>query len=259
MFLSCATTALGQSVNKDQLIRDAVANELRSPLITQNCTYQYHRQVSAKQETLLMVKSSDLVVGKLVRIGNTPVSQAQEEKEDQHLRLLLTNSSAREDERTRQQKLENDMRSLVQAIPQAFHFTQRQTEIGSAGHHLVHFDFEPAVGFRPSSASMELLRGMSGTMVIDAAQQQIVKFDAQLFRDVDFGWGILVHLNKGGNLSLDRDVGLSSNIREFSLNVTGRILLLKKLEIHSSFDHFACFRRPIALASAVAMLTRPGD
>jgi hypothetical protein len=96
-------------------------------------------------------------------------------------------------------------------------------------------------------------------MVVDAAKSQILQFNAHLFQDVDFGWGMLVRLKKGGNLFFQRDPaeGNSSNIRELSMNVNGRILLFRKLEIHWTFDHFACFREPVALASAVAMLTSP--
>ena len=206
-----------------------------------------------------MVKSTELVVGKLVQIGNAPVSQEHLDEEDERLRELLTNPHEQEHRRKQQQKFEDRMRALVQAIPRAFRFTQAQTEAGPQGHTLVHLAFEPAPDFKPDSIDLEILRGLSGTIVIDSTRKQIVRLEAQLFRDVDFGWGILVRLNKGGNLFFDRESadGMTTNIRGFSLNATGKVLLLRNLEVHWNFDHFAYFHQPITLRSAINILTNP--
>jgi hypothetical protein len=258
-YVLCCTPALAQQVTPDpkELVRQAVANELASPFVTENCTYQYHRIVSGKQETRLMIKSSDLVVGKLVRVGTAPVSHDEETREDQRLRSLLENPLEQDRERKRQRKLESDLRALLGAMPEAFRYTQTQTEMDPQHRLLVHVAFQPAPDFKPASLDQEVLRGMMGTMVIDDAGKQIVRVEAQLFRNVDFGWGVLMHLYKGGTLLLDRDPAAqaASNIRVFALNVNGRILLLKQLEIRWSFDHFACFHHDLSLASAIAMLT----
>lgn len=242
-----------------ELIRQSVANELASNFVTQNCSYQYHRQVSGKLETLLMINSSELLIGKLVRVDHAAIPRDREEKEDSRLRDLLANSSEQAEQRKQQRRFEDRMRALVEAIPQAFEFTETQTEIGPEKHKWVHFAFRPAADFKPPSVDLEILRGLAGTMVVDATRSQILQFNAHLFRDVDFGWSVLVRLKKDSNLFFQRDPaeGNSSNIRELSLNVNGRILLLRKLQIHWTFDHFACFREPVALASAVAMLTSP--
>lgn len=206
-----------------------------------------------------MIKSSELVIGKLVRVDNVPVSQSREEKEDEHLRGLLASSHEQKEQRIEQQKLEDQMHALLEAIPHAFQFTETGTEMSSERHKLVHLKFQPAADFKPPSVELEVLHGLEGTMIVDATRKQIVKLEAHLFRDVDFGWGILVRLDRGGTLTFDRDPTdeRASNIREFSLDVNGRVLLLKRVEIQWKFDHFSCFRQPIALSSAVAMLTSP--
>jgi hypothetical protein len=246
------------STSVQELVRQAVATELSSPLVTQNCTYEYQREVSGKRETLFMVKTSNLVVGKVVGVDNARVSDDQEQKEDARLRHLLQSSSEQEQLRKKQHRFEQFMRELVEALPDAFHYTKVPIQ-GAPGAHLTQLAFQPAPEFHPARTSLELLRGLSGTMVIDNQTKQIVKFEANLFRDIDFGWGIVVHLNRGGNLRLERELTGQphSNIRSFSVNTQGRILLLKKLEIHWSFDHFGYLRRNLDLATAVDMLTTP--
>jgi hypothetical protein len=242
-----------------ELISQAVANELKSPFVTQNCTYQYHRQASGGQETRFMIKTSDLIVGKLISVGDVPVSQDQEDKEDRRLQALLTDSRQQDRQRREQEKFEDQMRALIQAIPQAFQFTKTETEAGPDGSSLVHFSFQPSPDFKPANIDLELLRGLAGTMVIDTKGKQITNLQAHLFRDVDFGWGILVRLNKGGTFVLARQpAGVSpTDLREFSLDVSGRVLVLKKFAVRWNFDHFACFREPVALTSAIRMLTNP--
>jgi hypothetical protein len=246
-----------QAAGPQQLVRQAVANELASPFFTGNCTYQYHREVSGTEETRFMVKSSELVVGKLLRINGTPLSPDREQSEDRRLRELLDDPQKQERERRQQQRFEHQARALVEALPTAFRYTQMQFETGSHGQSLVHLQFQPAADFKPTTATLELLRAMTGSMVIDEAKKEIVRLEARLFRDVDFGWGVLVHVSKGGTLVLERDPSgqTVSNIRKLSLDVNGRILLVRKLEIHWSFDHFACFANNLSLRSAIAMLT----
>jgi hypothetical protein len=262
VFICFSGFCLAQSSVQDasqQLIRQAVANELKSSFVTQNCTYQYHREVSGKQETRFMIKTSDLVVGKLISIGNVPVSPDQEAKENQRLQDLLAHARQQDRLRRQQQRWEDQMRALLQAIPHAFEFTKTQTEARPDGDSLVHFAFQPSADFKPANIELQFLRGLAGTMVIDAKRKQIVNLQAHLFRDIDFGWGLLVHLNKGGSFVLDREAVADSpsNIRNFSLDMSGKFLVLKKFGMQWNFDHFACFREPVTLASAVEMLASP--
>jgi len=257
-FLLCSVALAQSSGDPQELVRQAVGNELASPFVPDNCTYQYHRQGSGRHETLLMIKTSDLVVGKLIRIDNVPVSGEQEQKENDRLRRLLHDSDLQQQQRKKQQKFEHFVRELVAALPEAFHYSETETEVAD-GRRLIHLAFQPAPDFHPATTELELLRGMAGTLVIDDQRKRIVRLATHIFREMDFGWGLLIHLNKGANLLLEREAAprLGFDLRAFSVNVEGRILLLKKLEVHWSFDHFAPLGRTIDLASAVDLLTAP--
>jgi hypothetical protein len=258
-FVLCSLAFAQGSHDVQELVRRAVGNEQGSPFLAKECTYQYHRLVSGRHETLQMIKTNDLIVGKVVRIDNAPVSKDEQQKENDELRRLLHDSGAQQQQRKRQQRFEHYIRELIQALPQAFRYTETETEVAADGARLIHLTFQPAPGFQPASADLEVMRGLSGVMVIDDQRKRIVKLDAHLFRDVDFGWGILIHLNKGGNLLLEREPTSppGANILVLTVNIDGRILLFKKLGIHWSFDHFAWFDRDLDLASAVSLLTAP--
>ena len=243
----------------EEMVREAVKTELSSPFVTENCTYEYHRSISGKQERLKMVKSSDLVVGKVVEIGGTPITPGEEKKEDAQLRRLLHDTSEQEEQRKKQQKFEQYTRQLMEALPDAFDYRETQTEVAGAGARLVHLNFQPAPDYHPVTTSLDWLRGLSGEMVIDERRKKIVRFDGQLFRDIDFGWGILVHLDRGGKVRLERAVAdqANSTLQAFILVFGARILLLKRMDVQVDFDHFVCLNRNIHLASAIEMLTNP--
>lgn len=255
----CSLACPQASRDLQELVRQAVGNEQASPFLAGTCLYQYHRELSGRHETLQMIKTSDLIVGRVVRIDNAPLSKDQERKEDDQLRHLLRDSGAQQQQRKRQQRFEHYIRELIQALPQAFHYTEADTEVSADGRHLIHLTFQPAPDFHPASAELEVMQGLSGVMVIDDQRKRIVRLDAHLFRDIDFGWGILIQVNKGGNFLLEREPTSppGSDVRALDLNVDGRILLLKKLGIHWGFDHFAWFDRSLDLASAVSLLTAP--
>ena len=243
-----------------ELVRQAVANELTQPFLAENCTYQYHREVSGKHETLLMVRSNDgLLLGKVVRVDNVPLPEDEARKEDDRLRHLLNDSAAQQQQRRKQQRVEHYIRELIQAMPQAFRYTETKIESSADGGRLIHLAFEPALDYRPPSTELELMRGLSGVMVIHEQKKRIMRLEAHVFREIDFGWGILIQVNQGGSLLLEREPASppGSDVRVFSLNIDGRILLLKKLNIHWSFDHFARLPRALDLASAVSLLTAP--
>jgi hypothetical protein len=258
-FLLSSLAFAQSSRDAQELVRQAVANEQASPFLAKQCTYQYQRLVSGKHETLEMIKTNDLIVGKVVRIDNRPVSKDEERKENDKLRRLLDDPSAQQQQRKRQQRFDHYIRELIQSLPQAFRYTETNTEVAADGARLIHLSFQPAPDFHPASADLEVMQGLSGVMVIADQKKRIVKLDAHLFRDVDFGWGILVHLNKGGNLLLEREPANppGADVRALTMNIDGRILLFKKLEIQWNFDHFRWVDRTIDLASAVRLLTSP--
>ena len=73
---------------------------------------------------------------------------------------------------------------------------------------------------------------------IDQKQERMVKLDAHLIYDVNFGWGILGRLFKGGTIVVEqKDVGDGHwETTHMALHLQGKILLLKSLDIQTTED-----------------------
>ena len=104
--------------------------------------------------------------------------------------------------------------------------------------------FTPNPDYSPPTRVEEVLAGMHGYLLIDPEARRLARIDGTLFRNISFGWGIVGHLDKGGHFRVQQaDVGDGTwNITEMSLNITGKILLFKSLNMVSD-EVFSDFRR----------------
>jgi hypothetical protein len=120
--------------------------------------------------------------------------------------------------------------------------------------------FRPNPSYQPPSRVEEILTGMEGFVLVDAVRCRLASIDGTLFKEVGFGWGILGHLDRGGRFTVQRQE-VEDNLWELSsmtLNVTGRLLLIKKLSV-SSTEIFSGFKRvppDLTFAQALEMLRK---
>jgi hypothetical protein len=74
---------------------------------------------------------------------------------------------------------------------------------------------------------------MSGAMKIAVPQYRMALMQATLFKDVDFGWGILGRLYKGGDFMIQQSQVYQDHwdLTHMKLHFTGKALLFKSLDI----------------------------
>src|SRR6516165_8912009 len=72
---------------------------------------------------------------------------------------------------------------------------------------------------------------MKGQLWIDATQERVTRLEAHLQEDVDFGWGILGRLNKGGWIILEQAEVADHQWRvvHFKMNMSGRVVFKNKV------------------------------
>src|SRR3974390_2633678 len=125
---------------------------------------------------------------------------------------------------------------MLPASPDAVLYTYPGRERGTNGDELVHLTFKPNPNFNPPNHETRVYEGMQGDMLIDRNAMRIAKIDGTLFKDVEFGWGILGRLYKGGKFYIEqRDVGNGrwETVRE-TLDFNGKVLMIKPLTIYST-------------------------
>ncbi len=123
----------------------------------------------------------------------------------------------------------------MRLLPDAFLYRdQGTTPCPSSGETCHHLTFTPNPTFEPPDVEANIFRGLAGDLWIDQAQERLTRLDAHVIANVDFGWGLLGKLDKGGTIQLEQsDIGNHDwQLTTLKLNLKGKALMLKSLDIH---------------------------
>ena len=186
----------------------ALANELRAAQDASHPMRYRLRKTSPRLTTTKEIyETRDGDVARLIAINDKPLSAADEQKEEARLDALLGDPGK---QRRRKQAEDDDAgRALkvLRALPNAFLYQYAGSGQGPAGK-VEKFTFRPNPDFSPPDLETQVLTEMAGEIWIDAAHERVVRLEGHLQQDVDFGWGILGRLNKGGWIVIEQaDVG----------------------------------------------------
>jgi len=216
-------------------------------------------------QTKLMVETRDATAGLLVMQNGHPLTPQQRREEEARLAAYIR--SPQELRRKKKQEKEDSEHTekILSALPDAFLYQRDGTEpgregLGAPGDSQIRLNFRPNPSYNPPSHVEQVLTGMSGHLLIDAAQNRIAEIDGVLTKGVEFGWGILGHLDPGGRFVVQQaDVGDHQwEVTHMELAFTGKVLFVKKLSIHSNdtFSDFHSVPGNLTFAQGVELLKK---
>jgi len=192
------------------LVARALSTELRTAQDGNHPMRYLMRKTSPRlTSTKEIVETRDGAVARLLSIGDKPLSQADEQKEQARLSALAANPGL---QRHRKQNEDEDLGlvlKLLRMLPNAFVY--QSTGAGAdarSGGRIQKFTFKPNPGFSPPDYESQALTSMTGELWIDTTQERVTRLEGHLQQDTDYGWGILGKLNKGGWIVIEQaDVG----------------------------------------------------
>jgi hypothetical protein len=195
-----------------------------------------------------IMETRDGGVARLIAINDEPLSSADEANEEARLNALLGDPAKQQ--RRKQAEEDDTGRALnvLRALPSAFLYQDAGPGEGPTGK-VEKFTFRPNPGFDPLYLETEVLPAMTGEIWIDPVRLRVARLEAHLQRDVDFGWGILGRLNKGGWIMIeqadvgpgmgpDKGTGQWRTVR-FQMQMSGRVVFKNRVfdtaEVQSNF------------------------
>jgi len=263
---------LGSPASADQiqlspaeLVRETVRNETRLQNGSPHHMFLSKRQTAHGSQTKLYCETRDAMAGMAIAYDNQPLTPQQRAAEDSRLDNLIHNPAELAKKRRTEKEDADRTARIVRAMPDAFLYEYDGTEmgkpgLGKPGDELVRLKFRPNPSYDPPSRVEQVLQGMQGILLIDANKHRIARIDGTLYKDVSFGWGILGHLDKGGHFLVEQaDVGDGTwDVVRMTLAFTGKILLFKRLDIHSDevFSDFHQVPNDLTFAQGVALLKK---
>ena len=257
-----AATQGGNVQAGDGLVQQALANEIRAAADTQHpMCYRLRKQSPRLSSTKEIVETRDGAVARLLEINDSPLSVADEQKEQTRLNSLLADPGKQHHRKQSEDEDSARAMKVLRALPNAFLYQYKGPGQDSTGP-VEKYAFRPNPKFSAPDLETQVLTQMYGEIWIDAAQQRVTRLEGHLRQDVDFGWGILGRLSKGGWIVLEQaDVGQHQwRTVHFQMALSGRVLLKTKVfDTTEDESHFVPVPLGTKYQQAIQMLRSDGS
>jgi hypothetical protein len=228
-------------VSAQELVRRVIANEDMASQEHVRLLYRLRTETpKTGAVTKELIETNEGVVARLIAVNGKPPTAEERRKDDERLEKLAHDPQARAAKQKQQKEDEERTTRMVKALPDAFLYQYDGFEPGKNGQQLIRLKFTPSPKYDPPNRELQVYEGMEGSMLVDRADERLVKIQARLFKTVNFGWGILGRLDPGGQFEVEqsRVGGDRWEVTEMHLHFTGKILLFKSLNIN---EHEAAF------------------
>ena len=213
------------------LVREVVYNELHDH--ERHGWWRYWVEKHASRETLLeeQVETSDGPITRVKLLNGHPLDAKGQQQEEARLQTLLNSPSEQASHKQAYMDDEKRIGRIVALLPEAFLYEDAGEENG-----LRHLRFRPNPSYPPHSIEARIFHAMSGDLWVDARMKRMARLKGQLEENVDFGYGILGRLYKGGWFELQRTQVSTTDWKTDRLEVhmNGRAMLFKTIERETS-------------------------
>jgi len=221
----------------DTTTRQLEAIHRQSPYLR----YRIHLVNAKGDQVRDVIESKDGTVARLILRDGKPLTEDQNKAEQQRLGNMLKDPDAFAKHIKDSESGKKIADQLIRLMPDAMIYTyvpgQPQTGKHPGTTEIV-LDYEPNPNFHPPTTTAEALIGLKGRAWIDSKTKLTVRLEGNIFRGVNFGWGMLAHIYPGGKLVLEQtDVGNGRwNYTHFMERISVRALMVKTLNIQSDVD-----------------------
>jgi hypothetical protein len=265
LLIAAWSVASAQTLSPVDLVRKAVQNEISSSSNGPNFLFREVSQGTDGSKTKLLVETDDAMAGMLIANNGHPLTTEQRQAEEKRLEHLVKDPDDLQKKRKHEKEDAGRMTEIMKAFPEAFLYDEDGTTpgeegVGAPGDQLVRLKFRPNPKYSPPSHVEQILTGLQGEILIDSKQHRIAKIDGSLIKQVEFGWGILGHLDRGGHFIVQQaDIGRGNwEMTAMDLSFTGKALFFKTLNIKSKeiFSDFQPAPRGLTFAQGVELLKK---
>jgi hypothetical protein len=227
--ITAGASSASEEADSD-LAHRALAAELRSAQDTRHpMRYRLHKASPRFSSTKEIFETRDGAVARLIAINDVPLNSVEEQKEEARLNSLLSDPSKQRHRKENEVDDTSRVLKVLRALPAAFLYRDEGPAVGPTGK-VEKYSFVPNPDFEARDFETEALTEMNGEIWVDAGQGRVARLEGHLSNDVDFGWGMLGRLNRGGWIVIEQaDVGDHQwRIVHFQMSMNGRVFFKTK-------------------------------
>lgn len=233
-----------------QLVRDVVWNELHDRECNSHWEYLTTRTAGGQRLSGEQVETAHGIIFRLLSRDGTVLSPAQQQQEGRRIQHLIDDPSAMARSLREHQADERRLASLTRMLPSALVFKYDSPPSGD----VAHLSFAPNPAFVPSGYEARIVHALTGTMTVNLRQKRMIDIRGVVSREVDFGFGLLGHVDKGGTFEIHR---LQVSSRHWKTNlvdvhVAGTLLMFKTVSRNEREARSDFHRVPVNMTLAQA-------
>jgi hypothetical protein len=249
-------------IDPTALVRRATQHRMDASRTHRPLRYLLRKTDEQRDTTKDIIETKDGDVARLVALNGQPLSPQADQAELDRLHTLAGHPEIQEHRRQREQKDADRVNRLMQLLPDAFIY-RFEGMVPCAEGQCYRLSFSPNPHFDPPDLEAAIFRGMAGEVWIDQAQERLTRLDAHLISNVDFGWGIIGKLDKGGTIQISQaDIGGHDwEVTSLKLNMRGKALMVKSLsfQITEQASNFSLVPDAVDYRQAIQLLEQSGS
>jgi hypothetical protein len=241
------------SESPHDLVKDVVYNELQDRGRQSFWEYRIEKRIIQQSLTEEQVETQYGPIYRVIAKNGVPLDQAQRKQEDSRLDALLHDPGEQEKLKDNYDTDEQRLERLMALLPDAFVCEYDGEDGGN-----IRLTFRPNPLFNPPTFEARIFHGLAGQMWIDPQHKRLVALKGELIDRVEFGYGFLGHINKGGIFATHRQRVSPTHWKTdlIDIHVAGRVLLFKTVnkEQHEVRSGFKVVPETTTLEQARALL-----
>jgi hypothetical protein len=253
LLLCPALRAQSPTESTHDLIKDVVYNELQERRQVSLWQFRVDKRVASQSTVAQEIETRSGPVYRVLMRQGKALDLAAQKKETERLNNLLRNPAEQARMKQEHQAEEERLQRLMAAMPDAFIFSYDGTTDGN-----LRLTFRPNPAYSPPTYETRVYHALTGEIWIQPEQKRLVKLDGHIVNEIDFGFGLLGRIEKGGSFQIEREQVSDKRWKTslLDVHVSGRIVFFKAIskdqhEVRSAFQPVA---ENLSVQDAVAML-----
>ena len=238
VFVTAAVMASPAQENPQQLVKETVYNELHADKHPNYWMYRDNDMEHGTTKLRRIVQTPQCWFRWPLATNGQPLTPEQKKAQEEDMRRLVSDPAARRKNRAELDQDAGKAKDLMEMLPDAFLYTADGEQDGN-----IRLKFRPNPQFTPPTRSARVFHNMEGTLLINKREKRLAGMSGTLMQNVDFGWGVLGKLYKGGTFKVQQ-TEVAPNDWEVTLldvHMRGRALFFHSIseqqhEVESDFQ-----------------------